>query len=212
MATAENESVREHERWPRLVGGDPALDFVNTEIVTGGKAEADLVRSEAEFLAWCSFAGILPAATVDAPAAAAQEDSLVVDAIALRSAVRSILEAVIAGRDAEGPAWATLRSAYADAIAHAEPVLAEGNLRWRWASEPRAALRMLANSAVDLLRSDVLQRIKACPGCGFFFRDTTRNGSRRWCAMEDCGTREKVQRYVTKRARARVPDKRPAEV
>lgn len=36
-------------------------------------------------------------------------------------------------------------------------------------------------------------RLKACPGpgCAFAFRDTTRNGSRRWCAMSECGNRAK---------------------
>ena len=30
-----------------------------------------------------------------------------------------------------------------------------------------------------------------------------RNGGRRWCAMGDCGTHEKIRRYVTKRAQGR---------
>ncbi len=49
-------------------------------------------------------------------------------------------------------------------------------------------------------RSDAL-RFKACPGpgCGWVFRDVTRNGSRRWCDMAACGNRAKA---ATFRARA----------
>ena len=203
MATPKNERPDETDRWPHLVGGHAALDFVNTDIVTGGDAEADLLRSPAEFLAWCAFAGILPPAAVDAPLTPTQERSLLVDAGALRAAMRAIVEALVVGRDADSGAWAALQAVHAEAIAHAAPLLEGGRLRWQWDPVPRAALWFVANSAVDLLRDGAVHRIKACPGCGFVFLDETRNGSRRWCAMEDCGTREKVQRYVTKRAAAR---------
>lgn len=45
-------------------------------------------------------------------------------------------------------------------------------------------------------------RFKACPGpgCGWVFRDVTRNGSRRWCDMAGCGNRAKAAAF---RARGR---------
>lgn len=45
-------------------------------------------------------------------------------------------------------------------------------------------------------------RLKACPGpeCAWVFRDTSRNGSRRWCDMAWCGNRAKAAAF---RARAR---------
>ena len=44
-------------------------------------------------------------------------------------------------------------------------------------------------------------RLKACPGpgCAWVFRDQTRNGSRRWCLMSECGNRAKGAAF---RARA----------
>jgi len=44
-------------------------------------------------------------------------------------------------------------------------------------------------------------RLKACPGpdCAWVFRDQTRNGSRRWCQMSECGNRAKGAAF---RARA----------
>lgn len=40
-------------------------------------------------------------------------------------------------------------------------------------------------------------RLKACTddGCQWAFYDTTRNRSRTWCSMEECGNKEKTRRY-----------------
>jgi predicted RNA-binding Zn ribbon-like protein len=63
----------------------------------------------------------------------------------------------------------------------------------------------LAGAAVELLTSVDVRGIKPCPvaegGCGFLFLDLSRNGSRRWCAMADCGTQSKSRR-LTERRRA----------
>jgi predicted RNA-binding Zn ribbon-like protein len=53
----------------------------------------------------------------------------------------------------------------------------------------------IVESGVALLTSPDLERVKACPGCGWFFLDETRNGSRRWCSMSMCGSLAKARRY-----------------
>jgi predicted RNA-binding Zn ribbon-like protein len=59
--------------------------------------------------------------------------------------------------------------------------------------------------AVDLLCHTDLERLGICPpehhGCGWLFLDRSRNGSRRWCTMEACGSFEKARR-LTERRRA----------
>ena len=46
--------------------------------------------------------------------------------------------------------------------------------------------------AVELLCEADLTRLGICApeqhGCGWLFLDRSRNGSRRWCTMGDCGT------------------------
>jgi len=46
----------------------------------------------------------------------------------------------------------------------------------------------IIKDAFDLLLSDKLSRVKACPNCGWLFLDKTRNGMRRWCSMKNCGS------------------------
>jgi predicted RNA-binding Zn ribbon-like protein len=54
----------------------------------------------------------------------------------------------------------------------------------------------IARDAAALLTGD-LRRVKRCPShdCLWLFHDDSKNLSRRWCAMDDCGTLEKVRRY-----------------
>jgi predicted RNA-binding Zn ribbon-like protein len=64
-------------------------------------------------------------------------------------------------------------------------------------------LWLIAQSAVELLTEGELRRIKQCPGagdCGWLFYDTSRNGTRRWCSMEGCGSRVKMRRQYARRA------------
>jgi predicted RNA-binding Zn ribbon-like protein len=64
----------------------------------------------------------------------------------------------------------------------------------------------LVAAAVDLVRTVDLRQLRACPidegGCGWLFLDRSRNGSRRWCSMEDCGTRAKIRKLGERRRRS----------
>ena len=65
----------------------------------------------------------------------------------------------------------------------------------------------LADAAVDLLRTLDVAQLKTCPlvdgGCGWLFLDRSRNSSRRWCSMDDCGAKAKARRLTDRRRRAR---------
>jgi predicted RNA-binding Zn ribbon-like protein len=186
------------------VGGDVALDFANTDIVSDGDRSTDVLRSVEEFLAWCRYAGVAAASSVHAGTSADEEQSLLRTATHVRAAIRIAMVTVARHLDIDPSVLHTLRSAYADAIGQATPGLDGDHLSWAWEpGSPRAALSELVASAVDLLRDHPAGRLKECPSCGFVFLDATRNGSRRWCSMEDCGTEEKMRRYVAKRAEAR---------
>jgi predicted RNA-binding Zn ribbon-like protein len=37
--------------------------------------------------------------------------------------------------------------------------------------------------------------VKLCAQCSWLFVDRSRNGSRRWCSMGECGAQVKMRRY-----------------
>ncbi|MFD3817225.1 CGNR zinc finger domain-containing protein [Streptomyces rubiginosohelvolus] len=62
----------------------------------------------------------------------------------------------------------------------------------------------LALRTEDLLSGDGLGRVRRCegPGCGWFFLDRSRSGTRRWCSSQDCDNRDRARRHYS-RARQR---------
>jgi predicted RNA-binding Zn ribbon-like protein len=62
-------------------------------------------------------------------------------------------------------------------------------------------LAPVAWSAADLLASDQVHQVHQCASatCGWFFVDTTKNHSRRWCMMSDCGSLAKAKRYYQRK-------------
>ncbi|WP_311774685.1 CGNR zinc finger domain-containing protein [Streptomyces sp. AK010] len=55
----------------------------------------------------------------------------------------------------------------------------------------------------DLLTGDGLGRIRRCagPGCGWFFLDRSRSGTRRWCSSDDCGNRDRARSHCSRTRR-----------
>jgi 2-polyprenyl-6-methoxyphenol hydroxylase-like FAD-dependent oxidoreductase len=95
---------------------------------------------------------------------------------------------------------ARLRDDEADALGHAR--LDRGRaFSWTWRDDQTLVrpLRPVVHAAVQLLTAGALDRIKGCGGCRFLFVDESKNRSRRWCSMDDCGTSEKIRRYVAAR-------------
>jgi predicted RNA-binding Zn ribbon-like protein len=82
-------------------------------------------------------------------------------------------------------------------------VKAENGFYWHMTGN-KAKLDWILNpvirSAADLLISEEFSRIKKCadPTCGWLFLDISRNRSRRWCDMRDCGNRAKASRFYKK--------------
>ena len=61
-----------------------------------------------------------------------------------------------------------------------------------------ATLRLrIVDAAIALLTGppEIVKRIKACPACGWFFRDETKSATRKWCSMATCGSAAKSRSY-----------------
>lgn len=192
-----------------LLGGHPALDFVNTldwrdRDAEAGGAEECLVSFEA-FLAWTRRAGLVTPAEMQAFTAAARRDpdradAVVRDAIVLREAIHGLLEAARTRKRPLPEQLELLNHWLAKVRATPRLTANAGGYIWdkqQLDAEPAALLGRLAQSAGELLASEQLYRVGCCagPGCGWLYLDTSPNRRRRWCSMEGCGNRAKAKRH-----------------
>jgi predicted RNA-binding Zn ribbon-like protein len=200
----------------KLVGGGACLDFVNT---VGGRDDAAGARARVrgdKLVSYADVAGFAAHAGLLAPAAAAAlqlrasrrpraADAALRRARRFREALYRVLRALVRGRS---PAPADLRQLNAELAAsrRAERLgVREGRLAWEWPGSGRrleAPLWLLARDAERLLTSAELERLRQCGGerCGWLFLDQSRNRSRQWCTMQDCGNVSKVRRYRERHA------------
>jgi predicted RNA-binding Zn ribbon-like protein len=201
----------------RLVGGDPGLDFVNT---VGGreptgrgavKVRADKLASYADLVAFAVHAGLIdPGAGRGlrrrGDARPREAAAALGRAVGFREALYRTLQALRRGRR---PAPADLAALNDEiAAARSREALAAGRegLRWEWrgaGERLESPLWPVARAAAALLVSPELSRLRQCGGddCGWLFLDRSRNRSRQWCTMEDCGNLSKVRRFRRRHAR-----------
>lgn len=195
----------------RYVGGDPAIDLVNTVDWTSRGLEVDRLTGYDRLLEWAVGAGVIDDATAMRLARRASSDPFAAraalhDAAALRGVLERIFRALTSGSDA-ARAIAELNDGMLRRAAGALALIrtGDGALSLGWPSLADSLLLPLVATAwraAALLASDDVHRVRRCGGvdCGWYFVDRSRNGLRHWCEMETCGTKEKSRRRAARRA------------
>jgi predicted RNA-binding Zn ribbon-like protein len=189
-----------------LIGGALCLDFANTTSGRGTAMRQEHLRCWDHLLAWSHHAGIIDGAQRKtlARSGSTSDAAALGRALALRDAIYELFSARIAARPSSPAALAMLNDVLSQAGAAARIVAERSGFAWIWpdiAAAPESLLWPIARSAGALLTGPDLERVKFCPGagCGWLFLDRTRNGRRRWCEMEVCGSRAKMRRYHERR-------------
>ena len=209
-----------------FIGGQLALDFVNTAShrPAPGETEAlrDRLQSYGDLVAWAAAARALPdCAPGDLEKAARQHPKIAArtleDARAFRESLYRIFTAFAAGKDAPAAAAADmqrLNEVFRRANAHrtlscnTPGTHGAPTFDWAWDAASAELDRVywpVALAAAELLTSGDPQRLKECGGdhCNWLFLDQSKNRSRRWCTMQDCGNKVKAKRhYHRQRAEA----------
>jgi predicted RNA-binding Zn ribbon-like protein len=178
--------------------GHVALDFANAVGDRHTDSPVDYLPTYSHLSAFALQCELLPPAQVRRldrraglhPAAARVALGRAVE---LREALYRLFARVAEGRPAQAGDLALLNRAI-------------GRLRmgrdfqWEWADGPDAldaVLGPIVRAALELLLSAQRDRIRLCAAedCVWLFLDTSKNRSRRWCDMKQCGNRAKVRRF-----------------
>ncbi|HET6726102.1 MAG TPA: ABATE domain-containing protein [Gammaproteobacteria bacterium] len=184
-----------------IVGGHPAVDFVNTVHARLVPTTHDYLETPGHVVGWFFRQGL-----VDAEAArrlvrlpAGQGQRLLSEARIFRKTLDDLLQDHLDG-NTDSAALARFNHALKRLNGWRELSSAQDDFAWTYRidpAHPESLLAPLAFGAADLLVSPELERLKMCPleGCGWLFLDYSRNGSRHWCSMKTCGNVAKLRRY-----------------
>lgn len=188
-----------------FVGGSVALDFANT---LGGMHTAPTHEHLVEYKDLVEFAR--SATTLSRPEARrlieeaarqpARAAAVLRRAIALREAIWRVFDAFATIARADAADLATIQEEELTALKHARFAQSGSDVAYEWSDELTLdrPLWDIAHAAAELLRSKAdLARVRECGSdtCEWLFIDKSRNHSRRWCDMNDCGNSAKVRRY-----------------
>jgi len=190
---------------------DLALDFINTGL--GGTAgPGDTLTAPGDVTRWLGEAGLLTLTERrHLDRAPPEARSLLDEGRRLRQEMGEALERWLRGAPLSASSLFALNRCLAARPTYPQ-VRGDGTeltvLRVGGATLVAGYLAPLAGRFLDLLLEADPLRVRACasPGCALWFRDTSRNGSRRWCSMARCGNRAKVAaHYRRKRGPAVAP-------
>ncbi|WP_077324829.1 CGNR zinc finger domain-containing protein [Virgibacillus siamensis] len=202
-----NKDVHKHD----LLGGRLCLDFANTvSWHDSSEKSEELLTSYEKLVNWSVHANILKkqqslSLLKKAERQPSEAKEVLQQAIELRESIYRIFSLVVNNETPASEDLSILNEALSNAYGMIRVVPGENNFSLEFLNceeQLDGMLPPIVQSAIDILISEKeLSRVKKCEGdpCGWLFLDTSRNRSRRWCSMADCGNRAKAKRFYHKK-------------
>ncbi len=203
----------------KFKGGHVALDFCNTVHWRRRPTYTELLTSYERLIEWAVAGEIVSSSEARHliglnRAHRSDAEHQLQTARDVRDSLYRFLAKRVAGRSPQPGDSGLVSRAIADAAGHADLVELDEQfvVRIQTLTLKTILWRVMLTAGV-LLTTPLLERVGQCQdprGCGWLFLDTTRNHSRRWCAMDDCGSLDKARRYYHRnRDAARSEDPKP---
>lgn len=188
-------------------GSNPlCLSFTNTLHWHASEHPKETLLSYTDLVTWAQGVGLVSDhqarnLLLDADDRPAEARLVLMRAIALRETIYRIFVALIRKGAPTDSDLTELNSMLTNLTNGPRVVKTAKGYAWKWDVDEDALdwlIGPVALSAADLLISDERERVGQCAdvrGCGWLFLDTSRNHSRRWCDINDCGNRAKQRRH-----------------
>jgi len=199
------------------VGGAVCLDFVNTAGQRRVGPLEEKLGSYADLVDWAVHMDVLSSHDAEilktaAGAAPAEAEAVLERARDLREAIYRVFTARGHGDVVQAADLAHLSDEYVRATANralAPNSTGAIDFEWRFAGELDRPLWPVAVSAAVLVSSEDAGRVKECASdnCNWVFLDASKNRSRRWCEMKECGNRAKARRHYHRQTAAAAREK-----
>lgn len=187
-----------------LIGGDAALDLVNTLDWRFREAGAEeLIASYDDLIEFNVQSGLMTSSEgrrLVRSTGANKAAQVVAHTRELRETAACVLYAAVDNEDPPAEAIGELERCFKEAEAHRKLRWSENHLRWEFPAAPATPelpFWILALKMVQLITSRKMEMLRECGNaeCRWLFLDTSKNHTRRWCDMKVCGNRMKARRF-----------------
>lgn len=196
------------EKLKDLLGEKLCLDFINSVGWRGGENSKDFFETYDDLLIWSRYVGILSDEDIKKLQQRARKHpndaaNTMNRAFRLREAMYSLFLSRAAEAALPEEDLSTFNSFLSQSMCHSQLIQTDRGLEWNTDGDKKSLdwmLNPVIRSAVELLVSSEIGKVKICGDieCGWIFMDSSKNQSRRWCDMKDCGNRAKARRFYQK--------------
>jgi predicted RNA-binding Zn ribbon-like protein len=187
-----------------IIGGDAALDFINT--VNGrDQTPSDWLDSYTRLLEWAELVHLLPKKALGVLGRKVQNEraaaaAALTRAKLLREALFALVTGLIAGKAPPKNALAVLQEHWMNGVDLHELRFDAGRvvpLLRNDAIELDSIAALVAYRMVEYVLPLPTDRLRLCAGtnCAWVFIDSSKAGRRRWCDMAVCGNAAKTRRF-----------------
>ena len=193
----------------KLLGGRLCLDFINTLDWRGTDRPQEFLNTFDDLVAWSRHVGICSRQeTIKLYKIAEQSDaeakSVLNRAVKLRETIYRLFAASIAAHSPVREDLWIFNEILGRSMKETQIKATKDGYAWDIIGNKTKLdwiLNPIIHSAAEILVSDELKKVKTCAdaACGSLFIDVSRNQSRRWCDMKDCGNRAKANRFYQKK-------------
>lgn len=195
------------------LGERVCLDFVNTKEHRLYRSPDERLHSYSALLDWAVYFNVMSEDERrflwERQQEAPEKGSAVLEKVtAFREVLHRVFSAIAHGDVPSAEDLDQIKQMYVQALAHTNLTFVANSFDLAQDEQNLTEERILwavARSAIEVLTTADLGRIKECPGlddCGYLFLDVSKNGTRHWCSMDNCGSRAKMRRqYARKRGK-----------
>lgn len=194
-----------------LIGGVLCLDFANT-LYGHMESVHEYLNDYRDLVLWSQHASVLSSQKVGifllkGEQTPAESEAVFRQAIQLRETIYHVFAGLACDETLNEDDLTHLHQAWLKNETHSKLVQSDAGfaLDWEEGEAIDSMLWPITRSAVELLTSDDLKRVKQCKRCDWLFLDRSRNGKRRWCSMDACGNRIKMARRYKRQKQVTSP-------
>lgn len=187
----------------KLIGGSLCFDFTNTVSWRGQENSHEWFDPIDNLVVWAQLTHILDTTEVTAlrehmNVSPEINERTLHTLITTRETLYRAFSNVISDKRPDEKDLQSINIQVKAALSHLEISSFNGGFELTWQRKVSALQKVrysVIKSAADVLITEDLTRVKKCPSCQWLYLDKSKNKSRRWCTMEDCGNRHKVNAF-----------------